>query len=305
MPAKFKVVNNQKGIVPLSFFLIAVVAVLAALVVGKNSIQKSSPEPQNEDELSMTQVPEDVLAALNKAKSSGEPVLGIRADGPSYHIPILMYHYVEHVKDQNDKLRIALNTPPELLDQQINTLKQAGYTFLTASDFANILDNIENLPPKPVMLTFDDGYSDFYSGAFPILKKYQVKATAYVISGFLNSSNYLTDGELQEIAKSGLVEIGAHTIHHLALAGINKAKAETEISSSKIGLEQKLGAPVTAFAYPYGSFDLNSIQMTKQAGYRSAVSTIAGSNTSNSVRFFANRLRPGGRSGQSLLDLVK
>ncbi len=259
----------------------------------------------NEDLLSQKQVPADVISALNQAKQSGKPVLGIRADGPDYQIPILMYHYVEHVKDSGDKIRISLNTLPEVLDQQIKTLVDNNYNFITASDLADILDGIKPLPNKPVMLTFDDGYRDFYTDAFPILKKYNVKAVNYVISGFINKPNNLTDEQLQEIAKSGLVEIGAHSVDHLALAGISQEKQAFEIAQSKVQLEQKLEKPVTAFAYPYGSFDISAIQIAKQSGFRSAVSTIDGKIINNSVRFFAYRIRPGLNTGQSLLKLLQ
>lgn len=259
----------------------------------------------NEDQLSLYNIPPDVLSALDQARSTGNPVLGIRADGPSYHIPILMYHYVEHVKDPGDKIRISLNTLPEILDQQLNTLVKANYTFLTASDLADILDGIKQPPPRPVVLTFDDGYRDFYTDAFPILKKYNVKAVNYVVSGFIDKPNNLTSDQLQEIAKSGLVEIGSHTINHLALAEVSESKAMEEIYTSKIALEQRLGVPVTVFAYPYGSFNLTDIQLVRKAGYRMAVSTIPGSQIGNEVRFFAYRLRPGVSTGQGLLMLLK
>ncbi|MBI3486182.1 polysaccharide deacetylase family protein [Candidatus Daviesbacteria bacterium] len=259
----------------------------------------------NEDQLSLYTIPSDVLAALNLAKTEGRPVLGIRADGPTYHIPILIYHYVEHVQDSGDKIRISLNTLPEVLDKQIETLVQAGYSFITASELADILDGIKPAPSKPVMLTFDDGYRDFYIDAFPILKKYNVKAVNYVVSGFINLPNNLTDAQLKEIVESGLVEIGAHTVHHLALAGLSDSQLAFEVGQSKIQLEQHLGFPITAFAYPYGSFDIHAIQSVKQAGFRTAVSTLSGAQLSNSVRFFVSRLRPGGNTGQSLLNLLQ
>ncbi len=259
---------------------------------------------QKEDEQSMYKIPPDVLAALDEAKNSGKPVLGIRADGPIYHIPILMYHYVEYVADQNDKLRIALNTPPEVLDSEIKTLKDGGYSFINASELADILDGIKEAPPKPIMLTFDDSYSDFYTYAFPILKKYNAKAVQYVISGWLGHRDHLSEEQVKEIAQSGLVEIGAHTVHHLALAGLGET-AKEEITKSKLQLEQILNTPVTALAYPYGSFDINAIQFAKQAGFRTAVSTIPGSETGNQSRYFAFRLRPGGSTGQALIDLVE
>lgn len=259
----------------------------------------------SEDDLSMYKIPNDVLAAINESKETDRPVLGIRADGPTFHIPILMYHYVEHVKDAGDKIRISLNTVPEILDRQIKTMVDAGYNFITPSDLADILDGIKQLPQKPVMLTFDDGYRDFYTDAFPILKKYNIRAVNYVVSGFLNKPNNLTENQLKEIAKSGLVEIGAHTVNHLALKRISAPRLTKEVGLSRVQLEEEIGQPVTAFAYPYGSYDINAVQAVKQAGYRTAVSTVPGSSVNNSVRYLAFRLRPGAATGQNLINLLE
>lgn len=237
------------------WLILAGILLIGGYLYQHQTLLSQAPE-KSEDELSLYTMPPDVRESLSQAKASGTTVLGVKTDAPYYHIPVLMYHYVEHVKDRGDKVRISLNTLPETLDLQIKTMKSAGYAFLTASDLADILDGIKTPPPKSVVLTFDDGYRDFYTDAFPILKKYQVKATEYVISGFLNLPNNLTKEQLKEVAQSGLVEIGAHTVHHLALGGANAKKAQGEIESSKIQLEQEINQPVVSFAYPYGSFDL-------------------------------------------------
>ncbi len=277
--------------------------VLAVFSFYRNNVVNSKGEI-NEDALSVYSVPKDVLNAVTQAKSSGLPVLGIRADGPSYKIPVLMYHYVEYVQDRGDTIRISLNTPPSILDAQIKTLKDAGYVFLNASDVADILDGIVQAPDKSIVLTFDDGYRDFYTDVFPILAKYNVKAVEYVISGFIGEPNYLTKTQLLELTGSNLVEIGAHTIHHLALAGQNEATLTKEINDSKIQLEQILGVNVTSFAYPYGSFDLPAIQVAKKAGFRTAFSTVPGTEVGNYDRLFINRIRPGGATGSVLLKMI-
>lgn len=292
-------------------FLVLFFTVSASLLMSRGFVtwQQASPitsrENKSEDQMSNYQIPSDVLRALNQAKETGNPVLGIRADGPTYHIPILMYHYVEHVADRGDTIRISLNTLPEILDKQIATLVAAHYDFINASELADVLDGITPPPPKPIMLTFDDGYRDFYTDALPILKKYHVKSVVYVISGFIDRPNNLTEAQLQEIANSGLVEIGAHSVNHLALAGLNMKQAQAEISNSRIQLEKDLGKPVTTFAYPYGSFNIESIQLVKQAGYRTAVSTVPGHDINNSVRFLAYRLRPGSATGAQLLSFLE
>lgn len=242
-------------------------------------------------------IPADVQKELNQQKLKKEISEGIR-------VPILMYHYIEFA-DPNDKTRASLTTSPYTLDIQVKTLKEAGYTFLTAGELSQVLDGKKYLPENPIVLTFDDGYRDFYTYAYPILKKYNVKATQYVISGFLGNPNHLLQSQLEEIAKDTNIEIGAHTVHHVWLKGQSEKTAFDEIYKSKIALEKIIGKPVVSFAYPYGAFDLSAIEQTKEAGFSSAVSTIPGIMQRQEHRFFLYRLRPGGRSGEELLNWLE
>jgi peptidoglycan/xylan/chitin deacetylase (PgdA/CDA1 family) len=209
------------------------------------------------------------------AKKSKEGVIGISVVKIS--VPILMYHYIEYVADPGDKIRISLNVTPYTFENQIKTMKDAGYSFMTASELAQVIDGKAKLPVKPVVLTFDDGYRDFYTDAFPILKKYGVKGTVYVISGFVGRHNYMFPEQVVEVAKSGLVEVGAHTVHHVSLKGVSMKEDLIEIGNSKTDLEKLISMPVVSFAYPNGSFDKQAIEVVKNAGYTSAVSTLMGS----------------------------
>jgi peptidoglycan/xylan/chitin deacetylase (PgdA/CDA1 family) len=296
-----------------SLFVVLAVAILGLVgfliyhsgYFGNSGSHRRLTFGANEDNLSLVTIPKDVQNAVNKAKTSGIPNQGIRVDGPEYNIPVLMYHYVEYIEDKGDTIRASLDTTPNTLESEIKTLKQLGYTFLKASDLANILDGSMPVPDKPILLTFDDGHRDFYTDAFPILKKYNVKATQFVITGFLNNADFMTDAQLKEISKSDLIEIGDHTINHLALAGLPLATVEKEVEDSKITLETKLGILITTFAYPYGSFDLQAIQSLKRAGFRTGFSTIPGNKLANANRFFIKRIRPGGATGEGLINLIQ
>mgnify|MGYP001574249320 FL=1 len=212
---------------------------------------------------------------------------------------------MEYVKDEGDTIRKSLNITPDTFDAEIKTLKDAGYEFITIRDLADALDDKITFAPKSVILTFDDGYRDFYTDVFPILKKYQVKAVAFVVPNFLGSPNNLDTWMLSEIAKSGLVEIGAHTMNHSYLTGLPLKRVKYEVMESKKYLEDKLGIKVSSFAYPYGAFDNTIIDVVKRAGFRAAVTTIPGTFTLDVNRFFLYRIRPGGRVGTALLDLLE
>lgn len=222
----------------------------------------------------------------------------------SLKIPILMYHYVEYVADPGDKIRISLNIPPSVFENQVKTLQDAGYTFLTASEFDDIIGGKMKVPQKPVLLTFDDGYRDFYTDAYPILKKYNVKATQYVIAGFLDRPNHLLTSQLKEIADDRLVEIGAHTMDHVWLRGLDKKTVTYQVEQSKKDLESITGLPVTSFAYPYGAFDQQAIDIVSSAGFRDAVTTVPGVLASEDNKYFLYRLRPGYRVGDSLISYI-
>lgn len=220
------------------------------------------------------------------------------------HVPILMYHYVEHVKDRRDTMRQKLNINPEILDQQLKTLDEAGYTYLFMNDIAEAIDQKKPLPPKPVVLTFDDGYADFYTGALPILEKHHAKATAYIITEFLGRPNYMTLKQLQTVQQTGLIEIGAHTQHHIDLSHASVMKQTEEIAGSKKTLDALFPNQVFSFAYPSGRFNQDSIKIVREAGFTTAVSTNPGTEIYNGNRFVLFRLRPGSRLGKDLIEFL-
>lgn len=220
----------------------------------------------------------------------------------SFRIPILMYHYVEYVQNKKDRLRTLLNLNPDVFEAQVSTLKDSGYTFMTARELEQVLDGNFPLPPHPILLTFDDGHWDFATVVLPILKKYQVRATAYIIPGFVGGSDFMTKDQVQEAINSGLVEIGAHTVHHIALKGKLLPIVQYEVGQSKAMLESTYHIHVVSFAYPGGAFDMQAADVVKDDGFATAVSTVPGIEQSRTNRYFLYRLRPGLRTGAELLN---
>lgn len=222
----------------------------------------------------------------------------------AYNIPILMYHYVEYVKDFKDTIRKSLDTSPHVFEQQIVTLQNAGYTFLTMRDIAKILNHSMPAPQKAVVLTFDDGYGSFYTDVYPMIKKYNIKVTEFIIPGFIGKLNYMTKEQIIDIYKSGLVEIGSHTINHVNLYSKSKSEMLDEVIKSKSQLEQLIGVPVISFAYPYGIFDQQVINAVRNAGYLTGVTTKEGKSITEEYRFILPRLRPGVQTGDSLINFI-
>lgn len=221
---------------------------------------------------------------------------------PPVRVPILMYHYVEVPTDPKDTIRRGLDILPHTFEMQVTTLLDHGYTPIFMSDLARYFDGKTMLPEKPIILTFDDGYRDFYTDAYPILRKYHVKATSYVISGFLEGRNYMTRSQVRDVAASGLVEIAAHTVHHPNMKGLSDKVLTDEVSQSRIELEKLTGKSIIDFAYPYGAYDDNAIHAVSVAGFHTAVITKPGDFQNKDERFVLPRLRPGARVGETLIS---
>ena len=203
----------------------------------------------------------------------------------NYLIPILMYHYVEYNQNKADFKRDQLNIEPNIFEQQIQTLLDNNYKFITAGKVATVIKDNKKNTNKYVVLTFDDGYQDFYTDVFPILKKYNVKATLYLVYNFLDNPNYLYKWQVDEIIKSNIVEIGSHTLNHTYLKGTDSKMVQNEIQESKYKLENTFNITINSFAYPYGAYDDFAEQQIKKAGYTNAVTTDLGIIANNENKF--------------------
>jgi len=219
-------------------------------------------------------------------------------------IPILMYHYVENVTDERDFIRESLNIPPHIFEAQITTLKNAGYIFITPQEIPKILQQKQNTDKKYVIISFDDGYEDFYTDAFPIIKKHNVKAINYIVYNYIGQLNYMESDQIKEIIKSKLVEIGSHTVNHAYLKDIDQNMAFAEILNSKDMLEKTFGVEVKSFAYPYGVYDTTVKKLVIKAGYTTAVTVETGNTVSQKTIFEVPRVRPGHLVGENLLRAI-
>jgi peptidoglycan/xylan/chitin deacetylase (PgdA/CDA1 family) len=130
------------------------------------------------------------------------------------------------------------------------------------------------LPAKPIIISFDDGWQEQFSTAFPILTKYGLSGTFFVYTQPLDHTQYKTWAQVRELAAAGN-DIQSHSITHPHLRTLAPDAAYKEIAESKTTLEKRLGKPVVAFCYPFGEYNNTVIEMLKRAGYESAV-TLAG-----------------------------
>lgn len=218
------------------------------------------------------------------------------------NVPVLMYHYIETA---GSTTLPWLYEPPEIFEAQLKTLYNKCYNSIFVSDLGKSIADGSQLPAKSIALTFDDGYEDMYTNTLPLLKKYNMKGTMYIIVNALGKPGYLTKEQVKEMADSGYVEIAAHTLNHPDLRLKDWQAANYEIGGSKRELEKIIGQPVTDFAYPYGFFTTRDEEICRQAGYLTCVSTYPGQVQTFEKRFSLYRLRPGYRVGPALLSWLE
>lgn len=210
-------------------------------------------------------------------------------------LPILMYHYIEYVKDPNDTIRKSLDVNPYLFEKQLISMKEKGLSTYFVSDIPDIFSGkIKGGGNNKIVLTFDDGYEDFYTDAFPLLKKYKDKATIYIVYDFIGKRGFLNETEIKKLIASGLVEVGSHTLDHAYLKSASQEIAKEQILESKSLLEKRFGITVNTFAYPFGAYNDYDVKLVKGAGYKTAVTVTRGTKQSDNNVFGLYRLRAGG-----------
>lgn len=223
------------------------------------------------------------------------------APAAAIRVPILMYHYIRINPDPRDSMGFRLSVKPSDFAAQMDWLARNGYHPVTTLDVINYLSGARGLPSKPIVLTFDDGYDDFYTTAVPILRQHDFTAVAYVVSGFIGQPRYMNAAQVLSLQGAGF-EIGSHTVHHVDLTTQSADGLNSELMSSKQSLEQLLGRPVTAFCYPSGKFGRREANAVAAAGYQDATTTLGGSYRTMGGRYTWSRLRVSG--GEYLSDFA-
>jgi peptidoglycan/xylan/chitin deacetylase (PgdA/CDA1 family) len=189
-----------------------------------------------------------------------------------HELPVLMYHRVVEQAPDHSKYNIYVTRAN--LEKQLQFLKVRGFETLTFEDLMT-----RRVPERPVILTFDDGYEDNYHGLFPLLRKYGMKAVVYLLGNRKHQNNFwdipqgepeaplLKERQILEMAQSGLVEFGAHSMNHARLTDLKPEEARKEVVGAKKSIEGLLQKPVVSFAYPYGIYDEETKKITAEAGY--------------------------------------
>lgn len=174
--------------------------------------------------------------------------------------PVLLYH---QISDEGNGNRYYVTV--EDFREQMQILRDFGYQTITPSDLVNVLIHGGELPVRPVVITFDDGYLSMYQNAFPIMHEMGFVGALYIYVGRLDSVDHVNVDQLIEMVDSGW-EIGSHSMSHADLID-NSSIAPYELFQSRLTLEDAIEGPVVTFAYPYGRADNYIRGMIGEYGY--------------------------------------
>lgn len=250
-------------------------------VMGSSSIDISNSQIANS---TSDQQPVNQLTLRTYSGQANQPASPIASQGGQINnVPILMYHYIRDINDPNDKIGTNLSVSPTIFDSQLKWLKENGYQTVGFDYLLNPYDLrliTYDLQFKPIILTFDDGYIDAYTKAFPILKKYNFTAIFYITTSFVEKDNYLTWQQINELSNNSM-NIGSHTQDHPDLSKTTLAKTENEISQSKNIIEEKINKKIYDFCYPSGKYNNDIINLLIKYGYKTATTTKSGIYDSN------------------------
>jgi peptidoglycan/xylan/chitin deacetylase (PgdA/CDA1 family) len=196
----------------------------------------------------------------------------------SLELPILLYHRIDRLTAALPFITRRLTVEPRDFAAQMSWVRRHGFHPLTQRQLFAGLEEGARLPCRPLLVTFDDGYSDVLHNAAPVLRRLGMPATMYVITDRppLVNSGFLSWGGVKELEREGF-DIGSHTVTHRPLTGLSNQDAVEELVRSRRELERRLGHPVQWLAYPHGSVDARIVELVQGAGYVLGVTSSPGS----------------------------
>lgn len=214
----------------------------------------------------------------------------VKSIRPHYVAPILMYHSVSQSPSPENRLAVSVKT----FERQMHFLKTHHYNVVPLEQLAGLIKEKKKVPWHTLAITFDDGYKDNFVYAYPILKKYTLPATIFILVNEVGraQNDRLSWDEIRDMQNSGIIVFGSHTLNHPYLPEVSSdAQVKKEIFESKRILEEKLNKKIVLFSYPAGRFTPKIKQLVMDAGYYFAVATNPGKKIPNDDIFALKRLR--------------
>lgn len=194
------------------------------------------------------------------------------AAGSEVNIPILMYHNLKNLDANASQTQKTWTVAPSDFAEQLDYLAARGFHTITLAQLVAFFDTGTSLPEHPIILTFDDGWKDDYTVAFPELKKRGMVGVFFAPTSYIKAggATFINWDDAKEMDTAGM-EFGSHTVNHVDLKQITLEQGAQQLADSKAELEQKLGHAIVGLSYPFGSFNPAIVSEAIMAGYRAAV----------------------------------
>lgn len=274
----------------ISALIIVLVIIFGGKYIIENYFERSSKEAQGEKDNQVSEInkedePEKEQNEEIKENDKEDKTNYLTLNINDVKIPILMYHSISD-SDPNNRLLV----PVGQFEEQIKWLNEAGFTPMLLDDVINAYST-GKVPEKPVAITFDDGYSDNYSDAYRILKKYNMKATFFIITNQTDvDSWYMNSNMLKEMKDNGM-GIENHTSRHIEFTNIPREDKILIIEEGIKALKEKVGVDSKFICYPVGRYDEETIEVEKELGIKAAVTTEGGISSLQDGLYSLKRVR--------------
>ena len=251
---------------------------LAALVLSACAAPAAAPTLTPSPEPTVTPTPAPTGTPVPTATPAWTFAKG------SAQVPILLYHRIAPPPAGAEG---RYYVSPEAFAAQMQLLHDWGYTAIPISLLVRALVYGAELPPRPVVITFDDGDISVYESAFPIMQQYGFTGVNFIVANRLQVDGYMNAARLQELAAAGW-EVGSHSMTHADLRLVHD-QLQSEGRQSKLVLEDALGLPVEVFAYPFGQLDEFVADRINRYGYTAAVGLGVSTQHDLSTLFYLSR----------------
>lgn len=227
------------------------------------------------------------------------PPPGARAR--SVRVPVLTYHRVVKLPAVG---QLDLIVDPSTFAAELAALAHAGYHTITQAQLFDALYKGAALPPKPIIISVDDGYVDDVRTILPDLRRFHMVGTFFVITGRMTEPGFVSAAQIRQLDHAGM-DVGDHTAHHVDLRLLTPAQLRLETAGSRQALERVLGHPVYFFAYPFGVFNTAVVNQVRAAGFTMAYSTAGGGSETTAAPLTMPRIHVGrSETPSGLLSLL-
>ena len=225
-------------------------------------------------------------------------------------IPILLYHNFVTTVPESDPDNFAYINTPESFEENIKTFLEDGYTIISMKELADSYAGKIELPNKPLIITFDDGYYSNYEYIYPILQKYNLKDSIFIVNDKIGQEidgiKYLGWDECLEMQNSGLVEIFSHSKRHVFYDRLPVREVRDDVIASYKLIEEHLGKQdLKVFAYPYGAYTNETVRTLKNNGIDFQVYDLGINNFKNLDKNYIKRINiPCEMTGKEIIEEI-